>query len=650
MPAEYNARSKYKELKKDPYFNTRFTGAWNRLKGIIESDEFKNEFIIPQKDKNKKVYDPFYYTLLNTVDGMEDIKSATGLKEKYEGIKSVVKLATHLKTKRGNETIYQKLKNAAGKIETNRPEAQISVDKFLDDLCYLDEKFSTSDSKWMNMSSFDKDSVVKKTTIEGERSWKNYANAHLMNIPHSQKGKKEYLAKAMVAAFREYEQDVQKKGVKFSTKAARNDAENLMKQPVFKKLCKDPVKLEKLLKMGANDHRKLVDATVHIYRPFFDMKQEDRVHILRNLKTMSMLMDPPGAGDTKWKELHVKLKAIDVSDPEGHPEKCSEKVLQDMFNSITSYMKGKKAVQKTEQERRMFNQSLNLLSECANAGEYARLSVESVFDRINEVRRSHDRDHKDLRPVKYGTSKMPVYTLKDDEKIKEYKNALKNPEGKPESPKYIRNVFEPYPKNDMSELFEWKKAQGDRPVRVNTELFKVLVFANDAPELAEEKKIMMLARQEKNAGRVMTEEQKEKRREKMRNHRQSPEEVALEGIATILALSECQMYFLERERAFKAFNGVDEGLRIEGSLAVISQKTYMEKVVKYMNDPAVRELSKNYISAESRKKLFKEGPYKNKDGSTVKRKESDPLNINVAKLKEEYEKMQKKLSAPQAGK
>ncbi len=535
MPAEYNARSKYKELKKDPYFGTRFIGAWNRLKGIIESDEFKNEFIIPQEDKNKKVYDPFYYTLLNTVDGMEDVKSATGLEEKYEGIKSVVKLATHLKTKRGNETIYQKLKNAAGKIETNRPEAQISVDKFLDDLCYLDEKFSTSNSKWMNMSSFDKDSVVKKTTIEGERSWKNYANAHLMNIPHSQKGKKEYLAKAMVAAFREYEQDVQKKGVKFSTKAARNDAENLMKQPVFKKLCKDPVKLEKLLKMGANDHRKLADATVHIYRPFFDMKQEDRVHILRNLKTMSMLMDPPGAGDTKWKELHVKLKSIDVSDPEGHPEKYSEKVLQDVFNSITSYMKG-------------------------------------------------------------------------------------------------------------------KKAQGDRPVRVNTELFKVLVFANDAPELAEEKKIMMLARQERMAGRVMTEEQKEKQREKMRNHRQSPEEVALEGIATILALSECQMYFLERERAFKAFNGVDEGLRIEGSLAVISQKTYMEKVVKYMNDPAVRELSKNYISAESRKKLFKEGSYKNEDGSTVKRKESDPLNINVAKLKEEYAKMQKKLSAPQAGK
>lgn len=369
--------------------------------------------------------------------------------------------------------------------------------------------------------------------------------------------------------------------------------------------------------------------------------------MLRNIKNMASLMNRAADGDAKWKEMHKKIKSINPDDPKA----CTEEKVQEIFDAVVGYMKGKKSLRKTPEERKMFNQALDVLVEFKDASPYAGANVQAVFDRINEVRRSHDSEHKDLQVKDYGLAKIEKHTDQSYVPAKKFKEKYKLTEAK-ES----RKVFEPLPKGDVNVLPDWNSQTMDRPIRVKTE-FKHLENFTTLYERDEEDQL------------------------DLSKPRKLKEDDAIEGIARIMALSESPMYNLSAKRVglyyADRYRGVNvepeiryngSKARIEGSLAVISRADYEKRLSKYLLDPVVKEMAKKYTSAEEREKLFKQGNKhiknvnmkegkirnpKNQEENIVLDKNAlpgkpilespDPAKINIGLIKAEYETTKAKL-------
>lgn len=259
--------------------HTRLRSALSNLDLIINSEEFKKAvgdqviYVQGQYGTNEKsIYDALGETL-------QDLEDAGALRDEKRRIECLANayhmLPKLLKTKDDKGvTIYDKMKAAA----PHAGIAGVDLKDLYDDLYFMDETMSIEDEKWLDMPKFDPESRHKKTKIEGEKSWKNYVDAHLADPPHDRKGREEYLSKAMAAAFRDYQNiHSPKSGVKFSVKKAREDAEYLRKSPAFKSLCNDFSRVQDLMKKGANNNKELAEAAIQIYRPFYLTSEADRV-------------------------------------------------------------------------------------------------------------------------------------------------------------------------------------------------------------------------------------------------------------------------------------------------------------------------------------------------------------------------------------
>ena len=109
-----------------------------------------------------------------------------------------------------------------------------------DDLTFINDAYGFS----IPFSTWQPDYNVKKTRIMDVPSWGNYSKAHLQDVPHTRKEKEEYLAKAMVGALFEEKGNA---SPAFSKKTARRYAEAIKRNPIFKKICENPLRARNLL-------------------------------------------------------------------------------------------------------------------------------------------------------------------------------------------------------------------------------------------------------------------------------------------------------------------------------------------------------------------------------------------------------------------
>ncbi len=71
------------------------------------------------------------------------------------------------------------------------------------------------------------------------------------------------------------------------------------------------------------------------------------------------------------------------------------------------------------------------------------------------------------------------------------------------------------------------------------------------------------------------------------------------------------MYHMPKKQVDEYFkDGVVEGSKADGSIVVIDRKQFMQKYIQYKTDPSVREIAKKYTGSDSRKDLLKEGTKK----------------------------------------
>ena len=207
--------------------------------------------------------------------------------------------------------------------------------------------------------------------------------------------------------------------------------------------------------------------------------------------------------------------------------------------------------------------------------------------------------YKKIKMTSYGTSGIQKHTMKGSRDISAYKDRMRYPDGKSEVNKYDRKVFEPYPQMDQTQLYDWKYTDKDKPLRMNTEVFRLNSFVNASGKL-------------------------------------SPED-STKAIAKILALSETQMFYMDKKRVMSYFQGRENGKRVESSLVVISKNEYEAKLKQYMADPAVAELGKKYSDPALRAGLTTTTAHENEALSENHIVEPrDPYTLDVKRLRNEY--------------
>ena len=231
------------------------------------------------------------------------------------------------------------------------------------------------------------------------KSWKNYRLIHLRGADPEQPDFKENLAKSIVSTFQiarpKADQD------QFSVKLARSQAKQLMNLPTFKTFCDSPRMVRKYLN-GDN----LFQACGGLFRPFHLTDRDKGCEILQALKKMPEKMDDPENQPKEWKNLIKTLKSLDpyVNDEE------QEKQMQAVYDATAAYMKGRKSVRSTEEERNQFDQSMDVLATLAKGNDFAKVAANVLVDRTNEVRDRIFHKHQPISLSNYGEDKLDQHT------------------------------------------------------------------------------------------------------------------------------------------------------------------------------------------------------------------------------------------------
>lgn len=275
---------------------------------------------------------------------------------------------------------------------------------------------------------------------------------------------------------------------------------------------------------------------------------------------------------TKMASTTGRLQTIALSEPFVN---AVGKKLQEILDNTTAFMKGKKSLRSTEEERKAFDQSLDILAELGKCNGHTKAAAQQLLDRTNEVRIGHNSDYVTTTLGSYGEKNIAKHTnLEDEETVSRYQAKFAKPK-QPVGKEYVHRVFEPYPDQDFTQLERVPKGIAAIKVR------HAIQACND----------------------FMSDKQMSK-----------PE--AANQLATILALSECQMYFRERKT-------------IGMSDVVINSADYNVAYMKYMTDPALQKLSEKYRDPAERKKS---------SSGTM-----DSFTLAVDKLKKEYKEMKQEL-------
>ena len=503
------------------------------LSSLIVSDEFKTA----AGEDGERVSKDLSMLFIK----FEDSYGATELDEIAAGFRNSESIAAVLKFRNKDGISYaEALMNAA-----------IARDKTPERLCeslyYMNEKLNMG----LELGVLLPGSVRPKKKMTGEPSWNNYMKEHMTDVPYDRKGREEYLAKAMVGAFKDYQSKKSNKTVSFSVKQARNYAEKLVKNKVFKKFCENRIKMDRFVHDMNKKPDQLYKSTVQIYRPFAFIPKGKRMEVLRRLKKMAELMDGRAGRSSKWQALKRSIEGINLNDPAA----CGEEKLSEIYELTCNYMKGKKSIRTRQTEKNRFDQALDVLAELSKCGEFAKYHVQTVFDRVNEVRMSKDENYRPVKMIKYGAGKLLSHTNETSiARTDEYKEWLLYPDGQPEVETVRRKAFEKYPGGDPSGL---PKATGDSKdyTVLDVAIQRYRPFVSD----------MMLT-----------------------------VNGAIRNISTILGLADTNIYYYR-----------DSGETGKSKVAVKNAELSMN-TNRYLKDPAVAKLAEKYRTKDSRNALTDE--------------------------------------------
>ena len=547
-----NSRYFYEMVIYDSNYKSIMAGIVPRIQSLAKSDEFKAAIgtmgETASKDLDMLIVGLYESAGSKTRDDMiaafdrsEDLTAFFNLKNE-NGLSFMAALNSAAVAKDMDAM------SANGGVATKGKSA---VETLYEDIYYLNDKLNMG----LDLAKLLPSSVRPKKKMEGEPSWKNYMKAHLTEVPFGIEERQDYLAKAMIAAFKDKQMRMSpEQATAFSVKSARKYAESLKKNPMFQTMALDRNKVGKILEEGAKKPESLVKVLRQIYSPFCLVPEKTRKDVLTRLKKMVNLIDGPDNRSSKWQALYTSLNSIDMDNPEA----CGVEKLQEIYDATVKYMKGKKSLRSRADEANRFDQALDILAELAKCGEFAKMNVQTVYDRVNEVRSSKDERYKNIHLHQYGAMCLVDHTNSNDEiKKASYYSSIRYPDGRRPREIIPRKVFEGYPNGDMSKLPLWMPARGKNCVTVKDAVNGLKDFIKNG-------------------------------------HREKTHNAVKCGIALALALPETNMYYLKT------------GTRVGKATAVVDSEALQRNMHKYLSDPAVDRLSEMYRAPYSRDGLTDE--------------------------------------------
>ena len=239
-----------------------------RLMALAASDEFKDAYGRGSKKASKDLMGCFERLEQTYTNIRFRIKAGNNRPQQFdpkvlredrlEGFRQSELIADQLKLRdtNGNYHVAEALKTAADQIYG-------SAKPLYEDLYYMNEKLNMG----LDLGQIFPESAPKKKKMMGAPSWKDYRDDHLRNIPYGIKERQECLARAMVGAFKVHQAEHAGIHDSFSVKKAREYAEKLMKNEMFKKLCADRVAVDQLCHDAAANPQNLHKVTAQILCP-----------------------------------------------------------------------------------------------------------------------------------------------------------------------------------------------------------------------------------------------------------------------------------------------------------------------------------------------------------------------------------------------
>lgn len=523
-----------KIIKKDKTYRSEMPEVAAYLRSLMRSDEFKMAF----GERGEQVSRDLDTLFTN----LEDSYGAAELEDAFAGFQECDNIALVLKNKNRNGiSCAEALMNAA--IARDK-----SPDRLCESLYYMNEKLNMG----MQLRTLLPGSIRPKKRMTGEPSWENYMKSHFTEVPYDRKGREEYIAKVLVGAYKD-NQTKRPNGnpTPFSVKAARSYTEKLVKNKVFKKFCENRTQMDKFVHNMGKKPEELYKITAQIYRPFVFVPQERRMEVLGRLKKMADLMDGPRVNGVKWQALQRSMAGIDLNNPEA----CGEEKLKEIYDLTCDYMKGKKSIRSNDQEKNRFDQALDILAELSKCGDFAKLHVQTVFDRVNEVRLAKDDNYKPIKIVNYGAAKLLSHTnVRNLQRKSEYKDWLKYPNGKPLLPTIQCKVFDKIPGGDPSRLPK-ATGSGEDYLIINSALKKF---------------------------------------EPMLTSKEVTTNMMIRYISFVLGTADTNTYYYRTTGKTGAYR------------VVVNKQELNGNINNYLNDPAVRKLAVRYKPKENRQGLFDE--------------------------------------------
>ena len=221
-------------------------------------------------------------------------------------------------------------------------------------------------------------------------SWASFANANKLQpyVAYTEEMKKEMLAKRMIGCWvDDYNQAKPKDPLAYTAANAKKLTGTLLKSFGLRGLLNEAGALD----IYANkDDASLASTMKSLHRPFRDLPFEEKKNLIRKLQEgVREHMVGKDHRSAKYKTMYDSIMKcnVDALEDNDDPKRNGESHLMKMFESTIGYTKGKKSWRSKPDERCRFNQSLDLLEGFADVSDGAKLIVEGVFDRINEVRR-----------------------------------------------------------------------------------------------------------------------------------------------------------------------------------------------------------------------------------------------------------------------
>ena len=605
-----------------------------RLMTLAASEEFIEAYGVGGKKASEYLLG--YFALLEQT--YSNVRTYTPLQndvnvlrnDRLVGFRQSEKIADRLKKmdRNGNYPVANALKTAAVQIYG-------SAEPLFEDLYYMNEKLNMG----LNLAEIYPESVMKKKKMSGPPSWEAYRDDHLRNIPYDIKGRQECLARAMVGAYKVHQAEHTGIHDSFSVKKAREYAEKLMKNEMFKRLSADRVAVDQLCHDAARNPQNLHKVTAQLLWPFCiaettpgnkrDEALKERSEILTRLQKMTMLMDGTRGRSSQWKALQKSIRNIGPDEFQSG----GEETLNQIFFAANEYIKDKLDGGKGAEQQKRVSQTLDVLAELAKCSPFARMKVQDIFDKVKpaiveraneeiskiqkrvnelekeindglditkgkrissqkavELMKSIDAEKKQINTIKknansiairhYGAENLHRHTNNTQEFIiRDYLKELKL--SGPEQERVSRTVYENYPDNDPSQLPLVPQNTVTRELKPLLKTIRSFIDSDQGE-----------------------------------GTRMSKNEVRM-NIATALALADAEMYYQPKGETGK-------------SQVVIDMQDFNHKNNDYLNDEAVSELAGKYTAPGSRKKLAA----KNRVG------------FDIGKLQKEYNDVVKKMNRP----